>query len=117
MRMSLTKGLFIGSMVGVAFSLFDKQTRTQSVQNIRNWKETATDLKAMTNSINRTSEKIKSTAVKLSDDATFVVEKLEELKEITPVVAGIIRETKDTFSTEGRNQQERKLTSSIQYLP
>ena len=117
MNWSMSKGLLVGSMIGAALSLLDKQTRTHSFQHIRDWKTSVSDLESVTTSLNSTSEKIKETAVKISDDAFFVIEKLEELKGISPVVAGIIRDTKDAFYASGTKQQERKLVSSIQYLP
>ncbi|MEQ2464614.1 YtxH domain-containing protein [Niallia sp. CLA-SR-H024] len=115
--MSISKGLFIGSLIGTAISLLDKHTRQNAVTNMQHAKEVVTDYEHMTTSLNSTAEKIKRTAVKISDDAVFVKKQLEELKGITPVVASIIHDTKEAFFNGDTRNQERKLVSSIQYIP
>ncbi|WP_312099053.1 YtxH domain-containing protein [Niallia sp.] len=115
--MSISKGLFIGSLIGTAISLLDKQTRQNAVTNIQHAKDTVTDFDQMSSSLNRTAEKIKKSALKISDDAAFVKKQLEELKGITPVVATIIHDTKEAFFNGDTKNQERKLVSSIHYLP
>lgn len=117
MKISITKGLFIGSLIGTAISLLDRHTRQHAVTTLQHAKDTVTDLDQMTSSLNLTSEKIKNSALKISDDAAFVKKQLEELKGITPVVAGIIRDTKEAFSSGNTRNQEKTLVSSIQYLP
>jgi|GEM_PF-2074144 len=117
MKMSISKGLFIGSLIGTAISLLDKQTRQNAVTNIQHAKDTVTDFDQMSSSLNRTAEKIKKSALKISDDAAFVKKQLEELKGITPVVATIIHDTKEAFFNGDTKNQERKLVSSIHYLP
>lgn len=117
MKCSLSKGLFIGSLIGTAISLLDKQTRQRAVTNLQHAKETVTDFDQMTTSLNLTAEKMKKSAMKISDDAAFVKKQLEELKGITPTVASIIHDTKVAFFNGNTSNQERKLVSSIQYLP
>lgn len=117
MKMSISKGLFIGSLIGTAISLLDKHTRQNAVTNMQHAKDVVTDYEHMTTSLNSTAEKIKRTAVKISDDAVFVKKQLEELKGITPVVASIIHDTKEAFFNGDTRNQERKLVSSIQYIP
>lgn len=117
MKMSISKGLFIGSLIGTAISLLDKHTRQNAVTNMQHAKDVVTDYEHMTTSLNSTTEKIKRTAVKISDDAVFVKKQLEELKGITPVVASIIHDTKEAFFNGDTRNQERKLVSSIQYIP
>ena len=115
--MSISKGLFIGSLIGTAISLLDKQTRQNAVTNIQHAKDTVTDFNQMTTSLNRTAEKIKHSAMKISDDAAFVKKQLEELKGVTPVVAGIIHDTKEAFFSGNTRNQDRKLVSSLHCLP
>jgi copper chaperone CopZ len=117
MKMSISKGLFIGSLIGTAISLLDKQTRQNAVTNIQHVKDTVTDFEQMTTSLNVTAEKWKKSAVKISEDAAFIKRQLEELNGITPVVASIIHDTKEAFFNGDTRNQERKLVSSIQYLP
>lgn len=117
MKMSISKGLFIGSLIGTAISLLDKQTRQNAVTNIQHVKDTVTDFEQMTTSLNVTAEKWKKSAVKISEDAAFIKRQLEELNGITPVVASIIHDTKEAFFNGDTRNQETKLVSSIQYLP
>lgn len=117
MKMSISKGLFIGSIIGTAISLLDKQTRQNAVTNLQHAKDTITDFEQMTTSLNLTAEKWKKSAMKISEDAVFIKKQLEELKGITPVVASIIHDTKEAFFNGDTRNQERKLVSSIQYLP
>lgn len=117
MKMSISKGLFIGSLIGTAISLLDKQTRQNAVTNLQHAKDTVTDFEQMTTSLNLTAEKWKKSAMKISEDAVFIKKQLEELKGITPVVASIIHDTKEAFFNGDTRNQERKLVSSIQYLP
>ncbi len=115
--MSISKGLFIGSLIGTAISLLDKQTRKNAVTNLQHVKDTVTDFEQMTTSLNLTADKWKKSAMKISEDAAFIKRQLEELKGITPVVAAIIHDTKEAFFNGNNRNQERKLVSSMQYLP
>lgn len=115
--MSISKGLFIGSLIGTAISLLDKQTRKNAVNNLQHVKDTVTDFEQMTTSLNLTADKWKKSAMKISEDAAFIKRQLEELKGITPVVATIIHDTKEAFFNGNNRNQERKLVSSIEYLP
>lgn len=115
--MSISKGLFIGSLIGTAISLLDKQTRKNAVTNLQHVKDTVTDFEQMTTSLNLTADKWKKSAMKISEDAAFIKRQLEELKGITPVVATIIHDTKEAFFNGNNRNQERKLVSSMQYLP
>jgi len=117
MKWSISKGLFFGSVIGATISLLDKQTRTHSIQNIQSIKKSMTDFESITSSLTNTSDNIKKTIEKISEDVSFVIEKLEEVREVTPVVAGIIRDTKDAFYSKNSIQTDPKLVSSIQYLP
>ncbi|HEO8419595.1 YtxH domain-containing protein [Niallia sp. FSL W8-0635] len=117
MKMSISKGLFIGSLIGTAISLLDKQTRKNAVTNLQHVKDTVTDFEQMTTSLNLTADKWKKSAMKISEDAAFIKRQLEELKGITPVVATIIHDTKEAFFNGNNRNQEKKLVSSIQYLP
>ncbi|TRZ36039.1 YtxH domain-containing protein [Niallia circulans] len=124
-QISLAKGILLGGLIGASLSMLDKQTRQNSIYKMRNLKSSFTDFDSMSSSITDTSEKVKLTAEKVSSDVAFIMEKVEELKEVTPTIASIVKETKDAF-TSGSIQEEYKpqgLTSSIsstsstQYLP
>jgi len=115
MHINIFQGAVLGSLIGVSLSLIDKQTRKNSLQNMKKIKSSVTDLDQLTASVTTTSEKLKTTAEKVSEDAAFILEKLEELKQVTPAVASIVKETKEAFYHGGK--EPRKQISSIQYLP
>ncbi|MFT8319867.1 MAG: YtxH domain-containing protein [Bacillus sp. (in: firmicutes)] len=116
-QISLFRGMMLGSLAGASLSLFQKQTRDNTVQTMRKLKATMTDLDSITTAITNKSEKIRTTAEKLSNDISFVLEKVEELKQVTPAIAGIVKDTKQAFSKGSNEQQENKQTSSVHYLP
>ncbi|WP_248562751.1 YtxH domain-containing protein [Niallia sp. NCCP-28] len=115
MHINIFQGVVLGSLVGASLSLLDKQTRRNSLQSMQKVKSSVTDLDQLTSSVTTTSEKIKTTAEKVSEDVAFILEKVEELKQVTPAIASIVKETKDAFSNRGK--EPRKQISSIQYLP
>ncbi|MCT2343756.1 YtxH domain-containing protein [Niallia taxi] len=125
-QISLVKGILLGGLIGASLSMLDKQTRKNSMYKMRNLKSSFTDFDSMSSSITDTSEKVKLTAEKVSSDVAFIMEKVEELKEVTPTIASIVKETKDAFTSDSIHEEEYKphgLTSSIsstsstQYLP
>jgi len=118
-QLSLVKGLLLGGLIGASLSMLDKRTRKNSLYNMRRLSTSITDFDTMSSSITDTSEKVKQTAEKVSNDVAFILEKVEELKEVTPTIASIVKETKDAFTTGGAEEEYKpqSITSSTQYLP
>ncbi len=118
-QFSLVKGLLLGGLIGASLSMLDKRTRKNSLYNMRRLSTSITDFDTMSSSITDTSEKVKQTAEKVSNDVAFILEKVEELKEVTPTIASIVKETKDAFTTGGAEEEYKPqgITSSTQYLP
>ncbi|MCM3031476.1 YtxH domain-containing protein [Niallia sp. MER 6] len=118
-QLSLVKGLLLGGLIGASLSMLDKRTRKASVYNMKRLTTSITDFDTMSSSITETSEKVKQTAEKVSNDVAFILDKVEELKEVTPTIASIVKETKEAFTTEGTQEEYKPqgLTSSTQYLP
>jgi len=118
-QLSLVKGLLLGGLIGASLSMLDKRTRKNSLYNMRRLSTSITDFDTMSSSITDTSEKVKQTAEKVSNDVAFILEKVEELKEVTPTIASIVKETKDAFTTGGAEEEYKPqgITSSTQYLP
>lgn len=118
-QFSLVKGLLLGGLIGASLSMLDKRTRKNSLYNMRRLSTSITDFDTMSSSITDTSEKVKQTAEKVSNDVAFILEKVEELKEVTPTIASIVKETKDAFTTGGADEEYKPqgITSSTQYLP
>lgn len=44
--------------------------------------------------------KIRTTVEQVSGDISFIADKVEELREVTPAVTGIVKETKEAFQKE-----------------
>ncbi|MBB6447354.1 YtxH domain-containing protein [Bacillus benzoevorans] len=95
------KGVLLGAVVGGALSLFDRQTRTTVVGNCLKTKEKITyyakhpdeAAQCMTES----ARKIRSTIEEVGEDISFITEKVEELRELTPQMVDIVKDTKDVL--------------------
>ncbi|MEH7417896.1 YtxH domain-containing protein [Neobacillus drentensis] len=95
------KGLLLGAIAGGALSLLDKDTRETMKENV---KKTSGKIgyiirhpDEVTETVRGTAAKLKSTFETVSDDISFITEKVEELRELTPQVTEILKETKETF--------------------
>jgi len=95
------KGMLLGAIAGGVLSLLDKDTREAMKENV---KRTSGKVGYIVRHPDEISEKVKGTAAKLkstfetvSEDISFITEKVEELRELTPQVTEILKETKDTF--------------------
>ena len=100
------KGMLIGAIAGGAISLLDKQTREAMKENVQ---KTSSKVAYIVRNPGEISEKVKGTAAKIkttfdqvSEDISYITDKVEELKELTPQVTDILKETKDSF-TENEN--------------
>ena len=98
------KGMLFGAIAGGAISLFDKDTRQIMKEHVgrvanktsyivRNPKETAMQVKD-------TALKIKATIEDVSEDFSYIQDKVDELRELTPQVTEILKETKDAFKKD-----------------
>jgi gas vesicle protein len=96
------KGMLYGAIAGGALSLLDRQTRqimkenvqkayTQVSYVVRHPDEISAQVKG-------TAEKIRNAVEQVSEDISYITGKVDELRELTPQVKGIVKETKETFS-------------------
>ena len=97
-------GTFIvfGALVGAAVSMLDRSTREQTTKKMKDimsgisyYSKNPDVLKIK---VQEKKEKIQLVVEQLSDDASYVKEKVEELKLLTPQVKDLVVETKDAFS-------------------
>ncbi|WP_428910982.1 YtxH domain-containing protein [Niallia sp. Krafla_26] len=95
------KGVVLGAIAGGAISLFDRETRKNVIDYCQKTtgkvtyyakhpQEAANQLKESTRKIRRTIEDV-------SEEVSFIAEKIDELKETTPKVSDFVKETKDAF--------------------
>ena len=96
------KGIIYGAVVGGALTLFDRRTRdsvmnrTRYVRNeIQYYSKNREELKT---NIEQQITKWKSVYDQFSSDATYLTEKVNEAKEITPQVKTLLTDTKDAFT-------------------
>jgi gas vesicle protein len=96
------RGMILGAIAGGAISLLDKQTRHVMKGNVQ---KTSTKVSyilrnpgEISDKVKETAEKFKTTYMQISEDISYITDKVEELREITPQVTDILKETKDAFS-------------------
>ena len=97
----LVRGIFVGALVGAAISLLDKRTRDDVIETSKNVsskiKGYVEDPTVLTNEVRGKFDTVKDTIQEVSEDITFINEKVKELKETTPQVMSLIQETKERF--------------------
>jgi gas vesicle protein len=100
----LLTGMLVGALVGAAVSLLDKRTRQDVVQS---GKKVSTKIKGyidqpttFTNDVKRKIDSVKDTVQEVSEDISFLNEKVKKLKETTPQVVNMLQETRDRFITK-----------------
>lgn len=104
------KGILIGALAGGALSLLDKPTRKAVTKNIQ---KTSVQVGHLIKNPSVIAEKVISTTAQMreaveqvSDDVTFIKEKVEEITEVTPQVMGMVKETKDALSINGHTYND-----------
>lgn len=94
-------GMLVGALVGVAVSLMDKRTRDDVLECGRNLNNKLNkyvkDPTTFTNEVKVKIDDMKDTVKEVSEDITFITEKVNELKTTTPQVVNMLHETKDRF--------------------
>lgn len=91
------KGMLWGALVGGAVSLFDKNTRSVMKCHYLKASEIIKNPGQTYNQVKVAAIKMKTVAEQVNEDLSYISEKVAELRETTPQVANILRETKDAF--------------------
>jgi gas vesicle protein len=96
------KGMLWGALAGGAISLLDKETRAAMKENCQKCAKSASHLiknpGEFTDQVKETANKLKTTVEEIGEDISFIASKVEELRETTPQVTRMLKETKDTFT-------------------
>lgn len=94
--------MLLGALAGGAISLLDRQTRQAMKQNCQ---KAADSVKyviknpgEITDQLKEKALRFKTTVEEVGEDLSYIAGKVEELKETTPQVAKMLKETKDTLS-------------------
>lgn len=107
------KSILIGAAAGAVISLFDKTTRTSVISSgkgcIREMKTFAKNPGSILTQVRETTDQIRTTIEQITDDAVYISQKVEELKEIPPQLAHAVIETKDAITAEIKNNRNEEL--------
>jgi hypothetical protein len=115
-------GILGGAAAGFAISLLDKNTRktvmTGGQKMITNVKSMAKDPNSVVENVKEMSGKIRTNIDQIGQDVSFISEKVDEMKEMPPQVAGVIKETKEVLvdkksSDSSTSATENSNTSSV----
>lgn len=95
------KGILWGAIAGGAISLLDKQTRTIMKENCskaaKNVSYVIKNPEEITNKVKEKAVRFKTAVEEVTEDISYISGKVEELRETTPQVAKMLKDTKDTF--------------------
>ncbi|MGE7877712.1 YtxH domain-containing protein [Peribacillus muralis] len=102
------QAVIIGAVAGAVVSLFDKTTRMSVLDNgkscIGNLSGFVKNPNQVLSQVRETSTKVRSTVERISDDVSFISQKVEEMKDIPAQVAQVVMETKEVFTAENDDE-------------
>ncbi|MDP4163857.1 MAG: YtxH domain-containing protein [Bacillota bacterium] len=95
------KGMLFGAAAGGSLSLLNKETRHAVLNGCKsasgNLKYVISNPGNITNQLKGAAKKLRVTVEQVTEDIAYITDKVEELKEATPLVTEILKETKDVF--------------------
>lgn len=102
------EGVILGAIIGGAYTLCDQETRTTV---LKTGKETIMKTAKMiqnplkiTEDIKKGVKEITATYQQMKEDIAFVTEKAHELKELTPQMIEILKDTKEILTNDKKEQ-------------
>lgn len=108
-------GILGGAVAGIAISLLDRNTRNSvmsgSKNMITNMKSMAKNPDDLVGSVKEMSGKLRTSIEQISEDVAFISSKVDEMKEVPPQVAGVIKETKEVVVDKHMNEDVNEQTS------
>jgi gas vesicle protein len=100
-RTKFWKGVLLGAIAGGAISLFDRQTRKVVFENCQGASNTITYYvkhpQEAARCVKDSTGRLRSTIEEVSEEISFIAEKVDELREITPQVTDIILDSKEVL--------------------
>ncbi|RFU62929.1 YtxH domain-containing protein [Peribacillus glennii] len=103
-RNRFMQAIVYGAIAGAAISLLDRQTRDSVMNGSRRY---MTDMKTMVshpnstmNQVKEATSKLRTTMENIAEDVAFISARMDEIKEIPPQLAHMVRETRDAFVSE-----------------
>jgi gas vesicle protein len=108
------KSMMWGALAGAAVSLLNKETRTAVIDGAKkasdNMAYAVKHPREITDTIRDAAKKIQSTVEQMNDDIAYIAGKVDELRETTPQLVGILKETKGAFA---KNEDSRETVSAM----
>ncbi|MGN1400346.1 MAG: YtxH domain-containing protein [Bacillus sp. (in: firmicutes)] len=109
----LMQGVLVGALAGAAISMLDRDTRESVMNGCKNsYKRTKTLIQNPEYTVGNLKEKtnrIKHTVESITEDVMYISGKLQEIKDVPPQVASVVKETKEAFvDTEGEVVQGKR---------
>lgn len=100
----LCKAILIGAAVGAAVSMFDRKTREHTIETTKKAKDTvvyyAKNRDELQKLINEKLEQAQKIYANASENINYIVEKIDEVKEIPSTMQSLVSETKEAFSNK-----------------
>lgn len=104
------KGVLYGAIAGGAVTLLDKQTRQSVTESCRKAGNNISYMikhpDEVTEQVKDVTGKIRSTIHNVTEEFNYVTSKIEEIREMAPQVAEIVKETKDAFILPDKTPNE-----------
>lgn len=98
------KGILMGALAGGAISLLDRDTRQSVLEGVKKGAKGVsyyiTHPSETAEMIREKTQQLRTTVEQVSEDVSFIAEKVDELREVTPAVIGIVNDTKEAFIDE-----------------
>lgn len=95
------QGMMIGAIAGGVVSLFHRETRQAVMENCKKGAKTvsyyAKHPGELSEQVMETAQSLRSTVEQVSEDVSYIAEKVEELKEVGPSVKGLVNDTREAF--------------------
>ena len=105
-----------GAAAGFAISLLDKNTRnsvmTGGQKLMSNAKSMAKDPNSVVENVKDLSGKIRTNIDQIGQDVSFISEKVDEMKDMPPQVAEVIKETKEVLVDQKSSNQSSSTTDT-----
>jgi gas vesicle protein len=102
------KGVIMGAVAGGMLSLLDRETRQvvgeKCGRAAKGVAYVVTHPKETVDTMKKKSNEIRVTVNQMSEDISYIVDKIEEVRELTPEVAQMVKETKEVFMKEDEQE-------------
>jgi len=103
-RNKMVEGMLIGAAVGAAISLFDKETRENTIESSKKVGSKAKTIikqpEIITNAVQHNLKNVIKLVEDVSSDVRYIAGKVNELSETTPEMLNMIKDTGQTIKKE-----------------